>query len=396
MRVGCLFFPHFAVQVEARDNGAMLGKTIIIGGFPYELKSVYDASEEAIKHGIKRGMPLRQAYALCPQGQFLPLAEEKYNNAFTHVLALLADQSPVIEATTPAYAFMDVSYEHDEARFIQEIKETIKNKTHFQASMAIASNKFLAQMASQVAEPGQALIVLEGEEREFLRDLPVDSLPISFESLRRLKLFGIYKMGELAELSCEAVSLQFGGEGQRLWELANGIDSSRLMPWGKLEMLKEGFCFEPPAENLSFLLAKADELLGKLSWQLKQHWQYCRRLTMSLSFTNGHLVQREFHFKEATSCKETMLRHLRHCLEKARFTAQVNEMRLTLTEFCAEEGKQDSFLDKPPIREEKLASSIKGLQQRYGEGAVAKTLCKLTAALPEDSFSFIEFDSRGK
>jgi len=393
MRVGCLFFPHFAVQVEARDNSAILGKPVIIGGFPYELKSVYDASEEAIRHGIKRDMPLRQAYALCPQGQFLPLAEEKYNNAFTHVLALLAEHSPMIEAATLAYAFMDVSYEHEEARFIQEINEIIKERTHFQASIAIASNKFLAQMASQVAKPGEALIVSESEAREFLKDLPVDLLPISFESLRRLKLFGIYKMGELAELSCEAVNLQFGREGQRLWELANGIDSSRLLPWGKFEMLKEEFCFETPAENLSFLLSKADELLGKLSWQLKQRWQYCRALTISLSFTNGHLVQRVFHFKEATSSKETMLRHLRHCLEKVRFTAPVNEIKLTLTEFCAQEGKQTSFLDRPPMRKEKLASSINTLQQRYGEGIVKRMLCKLNAILPEDSFSFIEFDS---
>jgi len=392
MRIGCLFFPHFAVQVEAKDNTAILGKPIIIGGFAYELKSVYDASEEAIKHGIKRGISLRQAYALCPQGLFLPLAEGKYNDAFARVLSLLADYSPTIEATTIAYAFMDVSYEHDEARFVKKIDETITAKTHFQASLAIASNKFVAQTASQIARPGQPLIILDGREREFLKDLAVDLLPIRLEFLRRLKLLGIYEIGELAKLPCEAVELQFGREGQRLWRLANGIDSSRLVPWSEAEILEEMFYFEPPAENLSFLLAKADELLGRLSCQLKQRWQYCRRLTISLNFTNGHLVQRVFHFKEATASKEAMLRQLTHCLEQARFTATVIEMRLTLTDFCPEEVKQASFLDKPLKGKEKLASAIRRLQQKYGQGVIKRVLAKPNTVLPEDSFSLAQLD----
>jgi len=392
MRIGCLFFPHFAVQVEAKDNTAMLGKLIIIGCFPYELKSVYDASEEAIKHGIKQGMPLRQAYILCPEGLFLPLAERKYNNAFVRVLRLLADYSPTIEATTIDYALMDVSYVHDEAHFAEEISEIIETETHFRASMAIASNKFVAQTASQVARPGQPLIILEGREREFLKDLAVDLLPIPLELLRRLKLFGIYEIGELAKLPCEAVELQFSGEGQRLWELANGIDSSKLVPWSEAEILEEEIWFEPPAENLSFLLAEADELLGRLSCQLKQRWQYCRRLTISLNFTNGHLVQRVFHFKEATASKEAMLRQLTHCLEQARFTARVIEMRLTLTDFCPEEVKQASFLDKPLKGKEKLASAIRRLQQKYGQGVIKRVLAKPNTVLPEDSFSLAQLD----
>ncbi|MBE9513873.1 MAG: DNA polymerase IV, partial [Chloroflexi bacterium] len=174
MRVGCLFFPHFSVQVEARDNSAIPGKPIIIGGFPHELKPVHDASKEAIKHGIQRGMPLRQAYALCPRGLFLPLAEEKYNCAFTQVLSLLSRYSPTIEATATEHAFLDVTYEPDETRFIRAVDETIERETGFHASMAIASNKFVALTASLVASTGQALVIPEGEEKEFLQDLPVD------------------------------------------------------------------------------------------------------------------------------------------------------------------------------------------------------------------------------
>jgi nucleotidyltransferase/DNA polymerase involved in DNA repair len=392
MRVGCFFFPRFAVQVEARNNDSMIGRPIITGGLPYERKAVYDASQEALECGVRQGMPLREAYSLCPQGLFLPLDEEKYANAFTAILTLLADYSPVVEAETLGSAFIDLSYECNELQFVREFGQLIEERFHLYPSISTASNKFVSWVASQVAEPGEPIVIPDGDEREFLEDLPVDLLPASFESLRRLKLFGICKMGELAKLPPEAVSFQFGTEGQKLWELANGIDDSRLIPCKMPELMREELSFEPPAENLDLILNRADELLNRLGWQLRQRWQCCRRLTVSLSFTNDHVVQRMFHFKEATSSKEIMLRHLKRCLEKARFTAPVSEIRLTLTDFCPEEVKQASFLGKASQRKERLTSAISWLRQRYGKGIVKKILPKENSVLPEDSFSLTEFN----
>ncbi len=393
MRIGCLFFPSFAIQVELRDNNTLLGKPVIIGGLPYEPKAVHDASKEAIRHGVKPGMPLRQACVLCPQGIFLPLAEDKYNDAFMHILSLLINYSPVVEAGGKDHAFLDVTLERDEICFIKKIEEVIREETRFQTSASIASNKFVAWMACQVTKPTEPLVIPSGEEREFLEDLPIDLLPASSESLRRLNLFGIYMLGQLAKLPREAVRFQFDGEGQILWELANGIDNSRLMPCDMPEIMKGELTFEPPAEDVAIILNRADELLSKLSWQLEQRWQCCHRLTMSLSFTNDHVAQRTFHFKEPTSSKDVMLRHLKRCLEKAGFAAPVNEMRLSLADFCVAEGRQASFLDKPLKCREMLKLAISQLQRRYGKEVVKRALTKDKSVLPEDSFSFTEFNS---
>ncbi|PIU55991.1 MAG: hypothetical protein COS87_03495 [Chloroflexi bacterium CG07_land_8_20_14_0_80_45_17] len=392
MRVGCFFFSHFAVQVEARNNDSMIGRSIITGGLPYERKAVYDASQEALECGVRQGMPLREAYSLCPQGLFLPLDEERYANAFTAILTLLADYSPVIEAGTLGSAFIDLSYECDELKFVRELGQLIEKRFHLHFSISIASNKFVAWAASQIARLGEVIVVPEREGKDFLKDLPVRFLPASSRTLERLELLGIYRIGQLASLSLAAVSLEFGSEGKRLWELSNGIDRSRVIPWIKAAMLKEQIYFEPAVESGSQLLARGDELLNRLSLQLKERWQCCLRLTISLHFSNGHIVQRVVHFKEATSSKETMLRHLKQCLEKARSTAPVSEMRLTLTDFCPEGGRQALFLDEPLKRGERLASAISWLRQRYGKGVVKRMLTKPNSVLPEDSFSLTEFD----
>jgi DNA polymerase-4 len=392
MRVACFFFPHFAVQVEVRDNDSLKGRPIIIGGLPYERKAIYDASKEALAFGVKQCMPLREAYALCPQGIFLPLDEGKYANAFTTILTLLANHSPVVEAGTPGSAFIDLSYECNKLQFVEEVREIIAKHLQLQSLVSIAANKFMAWAASRVARPGKAIVVTEREEKNFLKDLPVCFLPASPRTLERLELLGIYRIGQLASLSLAAVSLEFGNEGKRLWELSNGIDGSTLIPWRKVPMLKEQIYFEPAAETVSQVLASGDELLTKLSQQLKKRWQCCLRLTISLHFSNDHIAQRVFHFKEATSSKETMLRHLKQYLEKARFTAPVSEMRLTMTDFCPESGRQALFLDEPLKHRERLASAISWLQQRYGKGVVGRVLAKPDSPLPEDSFSFTEFD----
>ena len=400
MRVACFFFPHFIVQIEVRDNDSLTGKPIIIGGLPYERKVVYDASKEALACGVRPGMLLREAYALCPQGVFLPLDEEKYNNTFTAILTVLANYSPVVEAGTTGSAFIDLSYECPdyigELQFVEEVRQIIEKLFQLHPLTSIAPNKFVAWAGSQIAEPGEIIVIAEREAKDFLKDLPISFLPASSRTLERLKLLGIYRMGQLASLSLAAVSLEFGGEGKRLWELSNGIDGAKLIPWCKAPTLKEQIYFEPAAETASQVLASGDELLTKLSQQLKERWQCCLRLTISMHFSNGHIAQRTFHFKEATSSQEVMLRYLKQYLEKAKFAAPVSEMRLTLTDFCPESGKQvpipSGFLDEPLKHRERLASAISWLRRRYGKGVVGRVLAKPNSMLPEDSFSFTEFD----
>lgn len=392
MRVGCFFFPHFPVQVEVRDDNSLLGKPIIIGGLPYQRKVVYGASEEALQYSIKQGTPLREAFSLCPQGLFLPLNEEKYVNAFATILTLLANHSPVVEAGAIGSAFIDLSYEHNEFQFVKELGQLVEKQLGLYPSISIASVKFVAWVAAMNAKPGQPIVVPEGKERGFLKDLSVNLLPASAKTLRQLELLGIHQMEQLANLPLEAVSLEFGNEGKQVWELSNGIDRTRLTPWSDFSTLKGQLHFEPPANSLSQLLAGAHELLDKLGRQLKEHWQYCHRLTMYLFFANGHILQQVFHFKEATSSEETMLRHLRQYLENARFIAPAIEMRLSLSDFCHEEGEQTSLLNGPTKQQQRLASGINWLKQKYGEGVIKKVLPKPNAVLPEDSFFFTEFN----
>jgi hypothetical protein len=63
-----------------------------------------------------------------------------------------------------------------------------------------------------------------------------------------------------------------------------------------------------------------------------------------------------------------------------------------MTDLCPENGRQALFLTEPLKYRDMLASAISWPRQRYGKGMVQKVLVKPSSPLPEDSFSFTEFD----
>lgn len=58
MRIACVLIHNFAVQVAIVGSPQLDGQPSIIGGLPFEAKTVYDASPQAIACGVKPEVPV--------------------------------------------------------------------------------------------------------------------------------------------------------------------------------------------------------------------------------------------------------------------------------------------------------------------------------------------------
>ena len=398
MKVACVHFEHFAVALETRECPALLYRPLIIGGFPGERKPVFDCSAEAARLGIVAGMPLRQAHHICPDALFIPLNKGKYTCAFDEILDILEQFSPTVEADALGKAFLDVSGlegligpDKDIARRIQT---KISHCTHLNPEIAIASNKFVAELAATLAFSPSHFVVEKGDEKAFLSPLPASLLPVSEETKRRFDLLGLRTLGQIASLTLDALASQFGEEGILSYQLANGQDSRPLIPRTKPVILEQELRSDNPLDTVESLLAVMDMLLSKLLPALKNRNQVCGEIRICL-YLDGISARREhITLKEPTDSKTEIMSFIKHRLEALHLPAAVTGISLGLAHLSAESAKQSPLLTGERAKQkEQLKRVTKRLQARFGKNPLKKVIeVDPASRIPERRCILIDFN----
>ena len=93
----------FFASVEQRDDPALRGRPVIVGG-----GVVLAASYEAKAHGVRTAMGGRQALRLCPDAVVVPPRMTAYVEASKALYEVFEDTSPVVEGLSIDEAFLDV------------------------------------------------------------------------------------------------------------------------------------------------------------------------------------------------------------------------------------------------------------------------------------------------
>ncbi|MGC9328510.1 MAG: Y-family DNA polymerase, partial [Candidatus Hinthialibacter sp.] len=136
----------FYASVEQRDDPALRGRPVVVGGSPEERGVVAAASYEARKHGVRSAMPMSRALRLCPQAALISPHFAKYRNVSEIIHKVFLDYTDIIEPVSLDEAYLDVSGKierFDQAESIgREIQLKIKERTQLTASVGIGPNKY--------------------------------------------------------------------------------------------------------------------------------------------------------------------------------------------------------------------------------------------------------------
>ncbi|NIR51621.1 DNA polymerase IV, partial [candidate division KSB1 bacterium] len=220
----------FFASVEQGFAPPLRNQPVIVGGTEDQRGVVHTASYNARKMGVRTGMPLSQAKRLVPQATFLKGNFEHYK-AVSQVLQDIYDRfTPVIEMTSLDDAYLDLTgtlkvHKRSPEDIAKRIQEEIYKAAHITVSCGIGTVKFIARIASGINKPNGVTCVPPGEELAFLHPLSVGELPgIGPMAKERLHQFGIFTIGQLATIPKLLLIQIFGANGQKFWELANGID----------------------------------------------------------------------------------------------------------------------------------------------------------------------------
>jgi len=395
MRIACVLIPHFAAAVERRRDPALNGRPLVIGETPDQRKAVLDCSPEAEAQGVRAGMPLRQALAVCREAVFLPPHPSRYSDVFDSMLIVLEGFNPEVEQASFGRAYLNAGglarHYEGELDLGERIIRSLKEATGLVAGVGIAEGKFVAWAAAVTSEPGQVCTVPAGKESEFLRPLDVSLLPASPDTLRRLDLYGLRSMGDLASLSPGPLQAQFGGEGMRLWELARGIDSEPLRPRHREEVMSETLRFPTAAVSVEALVVACRRLLVRLHWRLRG--RAARRLRLRAALWGGRSWEKTLTFHEAVTDWERMLFIAKSVLANTALPAPVEELTIELSGITEERGRQSTlFAEKAGLRRQ-LGETVRQLRARWGRPLVSRVVeVEPWSRLPERRHALIDYE----
>src|SRR5438874_12035866 len=108
-RIVHLDMDAFYASVEQRDDPALRGKPLAVGGQPNSRGVVAAASYEARAFGVRSAMPMARAVRLCPGLLIVRPDFEKYKAASRQVMAILRSCTPLVEPLSLDEAYLDVT-----------------------------------------------------------------------------------------------------------------------------------------------------------------------------------------------------------------------------------------------------------------------------------------------
>lgn len=287
----------FYASVEERDNPALIGKPVIVGGTPAGRGVVAAANYVVRKFGVHSAMPTSKALRLCPDAIVLACRMEHYAQISQQIQGIFERYTPLVEPLSLDEAFLDVTGSRQlfgpADRIGMRIKQEIRTELGLVASVGVAPNKFLAKLASDLGKPDGFVVVDSQHVQDFLDPLPVGRLwGVGRVAGRELESMGVRTIGELGRLPAEALEERFGKSGRHLWELAHGVDERPVVPDREAKSISHETTFAADIDDTEALRAWLLELTEQVGRRLRRHRLRARTVHLKVRFADFRTVTR--------------------------------------------------------------------------------------------------------
>ncbi|MCH7578514.1 MAG: hypothetical protein IH822_12130 [Chloroflexi bacterium] len=389
MPIACLHIPRFTVEVERQRRNDLTTRLILIGD-----AAVLDSSLGAETSGVRRGMRMSEAIGLCHRAQVLPPDFPHYQRRFEEVLDFLASYSPEIEASGLGTAFLSLDgLSEESSAYAEGLISSLHRRLNFMAAVGVADGKFTARVAAHITRPGLVKAASLGEEAAFMAPLPVDQLPAG-ESMRwRLRLLGIETIGDIARMPMGAFQQQFGPEGKRCWELANGIDDEPLLPRVKEETIVKRLQMPAPAVTLEAILMGVERLVQATYGDSDRRGRWVRKAVVRAALDGGGTWELPVPFREAKADPRDAWFAVKGAVERRPPERPVEELEIELVGLCGESGKQATMFNEKGKLRDQITEAVRQLRAQHGDDLIGKVVeVEPWSRIPERRMALADFD----
>ncbi len=215
----------------------------------------------------------------------------------------------------------------------------------------------------------------------------------------RLRLLGLETMGNIARLPLGAFQQQFGLEGKRCWELAQGIDVEPLLPRVKEETVVRRLQMPAPAVALEAILMGVERLVHAAYGDSGRRGRWVRKVVVRGSLDGGGTWELPVPFREALADPRDAWFAVRSAVERRPPSRPVEELEVELVGLSAESGKQAAMFEGKGKLRRQVQEAVRQLQAQQadahrGRSFIGKVVeVEPWSRIPERRAALVEYDS---
>jgi DNA polymerase-4 len=286
----------FYASVAELDDPSLRGKAVVVGAGIRGV--VLSANYSARKFGIRAAMPVGRAKRMAPNAIFVTPDHHRYAEISAKVMQIFESFTPYVEPLSLDEAFMDVTGAQRLLGTPREIGQAIRKRVHDECgitcSVGIASNKFVAKLASGHCKPNGLLEIPDDRVISFLHPLPVSDLwgvgPKTAESLQRL---GLHQIKDIANTPLETLKRALGdATGEHLYELSWGRDYRQVIVDDPDQSIGANETFSYDIDDPELILREYLKLTERASTRLRARDQYAKTIGITVRFADFKTITR--------------------------------------------------------------------------------------------------------
>ena len=337
----------------------------------------------AKKYGVKTGEPIFQAQQKCPELLLVPPDYALYVQASRHLIALLKQIAPVVEQYSIDEAWADMSGTEglygSPVAAAEMLRQKISDELGFTVNIGVSSNKLLAKMAGDFEKPDKVHTLFPWELEKKLWPLPVRELfMLGPATEKKLKLIGIYTIGQLAKADPQILYQRLGKPGVSLWNSANGRYSDTLQAnpepnkgYGNSVTLPSDVTEASQAYRILLSLCET------VGMRMRQDGKAARCISVSLRDKEFHTFSHQRTLPVATDGTEELFRIACLIFDEAwDGKAPLRQLGVQASRVEARGQRQYSLFDVACAgdyeKKAKLDNVIDDLRQKHGEGVIRR------------------------
>ncbi len=287
----------FYASVEQRDNPALVGVPVVVGGDPTKRGVVAAASYEARRYGVRSAISMAHAVRLCPGLVIVRPDFQKYRAISQQIFALYRDVTPLVEPLSLDEAYLDVTEnawgEPLGVTVARRLKAAIRETTGLSASAGVAPNKFLAKIASGWKKPDGLTVVAPERVEAFLQGLPVDALwGVGPRTADKLRAHGVVTLPDVRARALDELRAVVGSLADWLKALAEGHDDRPVEPNRSAKSSGSECTYEQDLTDMTRIRTEIQEMAGEAAAWLSRRELLARTVVIKVRYSDFTTVTR--------------------------------------------------------------------------------------------------------